>query len=230
MPYTLQMLRALIDTHPDRAAPLRRHVEALELSIESQPAFCLQNVRTLFEAAHATVAPLLGVSFGRNGGFPDRMRRVIQALDFSIAAHPEAARINQHLGDLLKGIDDTAVALAKLSNIPNMRHGGSLDWGTLERQHAAMLGGLCDTLVSFLFEVAWRRAPNQPVLPDSHRYEDFAAFNASLDDECGEVEIAASRFAPSRILFVLDPTQYDAARQEWEAEQAAAAAEPGVAA
>jgi hypothetical protein len=230
MPYTLQMLRGLIDAHPDRAAPLRRHVEALELSIESQPAFCLQNVRTLFEAAHETVAPLLGVSFGRNGGFPDRMRGVIQALDFSIAAHPQATKINQHLAELLKGIDDTAVALARLSNIPNMRHGGSLDWGTLERQHAAMLGGLCDTLVSFLFEVAWRRSANQPVIPDPPRYEDFAAFNASLDDEYGDVEIAGSSFPPSRVLFTLDPTQYDAARQEWEAEQAVVPNQPSVAA
>ncbi len=230
VPYSLQMLRSLIDAHPDRAAPLRRHVEALELSIESQPAFCLQNVRTLFEAAHATVAPLLGISFGRNGGFPDRMRGVIQALDFSIAAHPEAARINQHLGELLQGIDDTAVALAKLSNIPNMRHGGSLDWGTLERQHAVMLGGLCDTLVSFLFEVAWRRVPNQPIAPDPPRYEDFGTFNALLDDEYGDVEIAGSAFSPSRVLYMLDPTQYDASRQEWEAEQVAAATQPSEAA
>lgn len=100
--------------HPDRAEPLRRHVEALELSIESQPAFCLQNVRTLFEAAHQTIAPRLGVAFGKNNGFPDRMRGVIQALDFSIADHPEAAKINTTIAALLKGIDDTAVALAQL--------------------------------------------------------------------------------------------------------------------
>lgn len=230
MPYTLQMLRTLIETHPDRAAPLRRHVEALELSIESQPAFCLQNVRTLFEAAHETVAPLLGVSFSRKDHFPDRMRGVIQALDFSIAAHPQATTINQHLAELLKGIDDTAVALARLSNIPNMRHGGSLDWGTLERQHAAMLGGLCDALVSFLFEVAWRRGATQPAVPDPPAYEEHAAFNASLDEEYGDVEIAGSTFEPSRILFMLDRTQFDAARQEWQADQVAGAAQPSEAA
>src|ERR1700730_10975379 len=139
------MLRALMQEHPDRAERLRVHVEALEASIEGQPAFCLQNVRTLFEAAHATIAPQLGVMFASNR-FPDRMRGVIEALDFSIADHPDAAKIHTTITALLKGIDDTAVALAQLSNIPNMRHGGSLDWGTLERQHAAMLGGLCDTL------------------------------------------------------------------------------------
>ncbi len=183
MPYSLQMLRSLIEKHPDRAEALRLHVEALELSIESQPAFCLQNVRTLFEAAHATIAPHLGIDFPRKAGFPDRMRGVIQAMDFSIEDHPNAAEINEQIKALTTGIDDVAVALAKLSNIPNMRHGGSLDWGTLARQHAVMLGGLCDTLVSFLFDVAWNRIPPSNPVPQLSRYEDYEAFNASLDEE-----------------------------------------------
>ena len=41
MPYMLQMLRTLMQEHPDRAERLRVHVEALEASIEGQPAFCL---------------------------------------------------------------------------------------------------------------------------------------------------------------------------------------------
>jgi abortive infection Abi-like protein len=225
MPYMLQMLRALMQEHPDRAERLRVHVEALEASIEGQPAFCLQNVRTLFEAAHATIAPQLGVTFGRNSGFPGRMRRVIEALDFSISDHPDAAKIHSTITALLKGIDDTAVALADLSNIPNMRHGGSLDWGTLERQHAAMLGGLCDALVSFLFDVAWRRPAVGSAVPEPDRYEDFAAFNAWLDDEHQNVEIAGSLFLPSKILYLLDPTQYEAARLDWRTQQAIEAAD-----
>jgi Abortive infection C-terminus len=149
------------------------------------------------------------------------MRAVIDALDFTITDHPDGAAINSTIRALLKGIDDTAVALADLSNIPNMRHGGSLDWGTLERQHAAMLGGLCDALVSFLFEVAWSRAPAQAAEPEPARYEDFEAFNAWLDDEQGDVEIAGAKFPPSKILYMLDATQYEAARRDWETEQAA---------
>jgi hypothetical protein len=149
------------------------------------------------------------------------MRAVIQALDFTIADHPDGAKINATVAALLKGIDDTAVALAQLSNIPNMRHGGSLDWGTLERQHAAMLGGLCDTLVSFLFDVAWSRPPAQATEPEPARYEDFEVFNTWLDDEHGNIEIAGSAFPASKILYMLDAIAYDNARQDWEAEQAA---------
>lgn len=227
MPYHLQALHALMEAHPDRAEPLRRHVEALEISIESQPAFCLQNVRTLFEAAHATIAPQLGVAFAKHDGFPVRMKGVIAALDFSVANHPDAEKINTHVKELVQAIEDMAVALAKLSNIPNLRHGGSLDWGTLERQHAVMLGGLCDTLVSFLFDVAWRRPTVPATSPEPSSYEDFATFNASLDDEYEEVEIAGSVFQPSKVLYLLDNVQYEAARLEWEAEEVGSDAKQG---
>ncbi|MGE3997428.1 MAG: hypothetical protein AB7F37_17750 [Variibacter sp.] len=230
MPYRLQSLHALMEAHPDRADPLRRHVEALELSIETQPAFCLQNVRALFEAAHVTIAPLLGVDFTKNNGFPGRMKGVIAALDFSVSTHPEAEKINTHLKELTLAIEDMALALARLSNIPNLRHGGSLDWGTLERQHALMLGGLCDTLVSFLFDVAWRRPIAQTTPPASPRYEDFVAFNASLDDDYGDIEIAGSVFQPSKVLYLLDNTQYEAARIEWETDQSVAEADQEAAA
>jgi hypothetical protein len=221
MPYTLQMLRTLIAAHPDRAEPLRIHVEALERSIESQPAFCLQSVRTLFEAAHATIGPRLGVDFGKKAGFPDRMRGVIAAMDFSIAGHPNADEINEQIRALTTGIDDVAVALAKLSNIPNMRHGGSLDWGTLQRQHAFMLGGLCDSMVAFLFDVAWSRATPDGAAEDKPDYRDHDAFNAYLDEEYDPIEIVGATFVPSYVLFHLDETAYDAARLDWEAENAA---------
>ena len=92
-----------------------------------------------------------------------------------------------------------------------------------------MLGGLCDTLVSFLFDVAWSRAAAKAE-SEEDRYEDFEAFNASLDDEFGDFEVAGSIFPASKILFKLDPIQYDTARAEWEAEQAFLVDDEGAAA
>jgi hypothetical protein len=219
MPYTLQMLRALIDAHPDRAEPLRIHIEALERSIESQPAFCLQSVRTLFEAAHATIGPHLGITFGKDDQFHQRTRTLLNAMDFSVEDHPEAVKINETITRLLGNINGAAHALAELSNIPNMRHGGSLDWGTLQRQHALMLGGLCDSLVAFLFDVAWSRATPEGAAGDKPGYDDQDAFNAYLDDAYDAVEIEGATFDPSYVLFHLDETAYDAARLDWEAER-----------
>jgi len=76
------------------------------------------------------------------------------------------------------------------------------------------------TLASFLFDVAWSRAPALVVGPERTRYDDFGSFNASLDDQYEAIEIAGSAFLPSRILHALDPIQYEAARVDWEAEQA----------
>lgn len=218
MAYALQMLRALIHAHPDRAEPLRIHIEALERSIESQPAFCLQSVRTLFEAAHATIGPQLGITFGKNDQFHQRMRSLLNAMDFSVADHPEAAKINETITKLLANINGAAHALAELSNIPNMRHGGALDWGTLQRQHALMLGGLCDSLVAFLFDVAWSRSAPDEIETEALHYDEHVAFNSYLDVEHDPVIIAGSSFEPSYVLFRLDETAYDAARIDWEAE------------
>jgi hypothetical protein len=221
MAYSLQMLRVLMEEHPDRAASLRRHVEALEASIASEPELCLYRVRTLFEAVHQTIAPQLGLDLTDTKEFPARNSRIIRALDFSVPDHPEAARINAVISRLLGSINGAASALAELSNIPNLRHGGSLDWGTLERQHAVMLGGLCDTLVSFLFEVVWSRPHGATAAVRSPSYEDLMLFNVSIDDEYGDIEIAGATFLPSKVLYELDNTQYQAARFEWEAQQAA---------
>ncbi len=220
MAYQLQMLRALMEVHPDRAESLRRHVEALEATILAEPQLCLHCVRTLFEAVHETIAPQLGIDLIGTIDFPARNSRIIKELNFSLPNHPNAERIDAAIRKLLGSINGAAAALAELSNIPNLRHGGSLDWATLERQHAVMLGGLCDTLVSFLFEVAWSRVAAHVAQPEP-LYEDFAAFNAYLDDEYGSVDIAGSSFLASKILHKLDETQYEAARLEWEAEQAA---------
>jgi hypothetical protein len=230
MAFALQMLRVLIEAHPDRAASLRRHVEALEATIQSEPQLCLHRVRTLFEAVHETIAPQLGIDLSDVIEFPTRNSRIIKAMDFSVPNHPDAEKINAAIAKLLGSINGTAAALAELSNIPNLRHGGSLDWGTLERQHAIMLGGLCDTLASFLFDVAWSRAPATAATPEQTRYEDFGPFNTSLDDQYEAVEIAGSTFLPSRILHALDPIQYEAARGDWEAEQAVLSRQEGEAA
>jgi hypothetical protein len=51
-----------------------------------------------------------------------------------------------------------------------------------------------------------------------------------LPDEGGDILIAGATFPPSKVLFELDRTQYDLARQEWEIEQTVDAGDQEVAA
>ena len=215
MVYQLQLLRSLIERHPERAGNLVLHVEALEQSIEQLPLTCLSNVRAMFEAMHHSVHGALRITYGDDDDFPKRTSLVIKALDLSIDGHPQKDKIEQHLKKLLGSMNGVASSLAALSNIPNLRHGGALDWPTLERQHAYMLGGLCDALISFLLDVAWSRPSEEVRAPSSLIYADEGDFNESLDDQYGLVELAGSTFEASRILFTLDPTKYEAALTEW---------------
>lgn len=219
MTYRLQMLRALIEAHPDRAGRLKVHVEALETTISGEPERCLERVRALFEATYHTIAPQLGLGSVAGEDFPAQNSRVINALDFTLDGHPEADKIGKSIRKLVGSINGTVGALAELSNISGMRHGGSFDWMTLQRQHAVMLGGLCDTLVSFLFDAAWSREAAAEA--NTPKYGDYAEFDGYLDAEHEVVEIAGASFEPSRVLFQLDRTIYDAVRVEWELNQAA---------
>jgi hypothetical protein len=212
MAYQLQLLRNLIERHPERAGNLELHVRALE----QLPLTCLSNVRAMFEAMQHSVHGVLKITYGDDDDFPKRTSLVIKALDLSLGDHPQKDKIEYHLKKLLGSINGAASSLAALSNIPNLRHGGALDWPTLERQHAYMLGGLCDALVSFLLDVAWSRPFEDVDAASGPSYALESDFNESLDSEFELVEIAGSSFEPSRILFTLDPTQYEAALTEWK--------------
>ena len=194
------------------------HIEALEQSIERLPLTSLSHVRTMFEAAHGSVAGPLKIVFGEKDSFPQKNRAIIKALDLALDGHPDAEKIEKQLKALLGSMNGAAAALAShtpIGALPRMRHGGALDLPTLERQHAYMLGGLCDALVSFLLDTAWSRPNEQARAPLGPFYDDEPDFNESLDSEYGLVEIAGSVFTPSTALFRLDPTQYEAARDEW---------------
>lgn len=208
------MLQALVEAHPDRASRLDIHVKALEAAIESEPHRCLERVRALFEATFYSVAPHLGLRAVVGKNFQAQSRRIIKALDFTLSGHPEAERIAEVIRKLLGNINGTIGTLAELSNIRGLRHGGSLDWSTLQQHHAVMLGGLCDTLVAFIFDVAWSRGAEV-----SERsaivYGDHPDWNENLDDRWGSIRIEEGEYWASRVLFALDPTQYDLLRVGW---------------
>src|SRR5437868_5283142 len=113
MPYSLQMLRSLMEVHPDRAARLRLHVEALEAAIVREPDRCLERVRALFEATQLTIAPQLGLIFAETDEFSTRNRRVFEALDFSLKDHPDAERVDKAIKKLIGSINGTIGALAE---------------------------------------------------------------------------------------------------------------------
>lgn len=212
MAYALQQLRALIAEHPDRAAGLQPAVAALESAIDAEPAVCLYRVRTLFEVVHLTIAPKLGVDLSDATEFPARNSKLIKAMNFAFDGHPEGVQIGTSIAKLLGSINGTASALAELSNYANLRHGGALDWPVLQRQHAHMLGALCDALVSFLFHVAWSRDVAE--IKEELLYSADSDYNIRLDEEFGNVEVAGGSYPASLALFHLDPLRYRALQSE----------------
>ena len=121
MAYQLQRLRELIERHPEKAGSLILHVQALEQSIESLPLNCLANARTMFEAAQSSISGPLKIAYADSDQFPQKTKKIIKALDLSLAGHPQADAIGKQLKVLLGSISGAASALATLSNIPDRK-------------------------------------------------------------------------------------------------------------
>jgi hypothetical protein len=212
--YQLQQLRAVMETRPDWQARLSTHILAIETNIEARPDQCVAEARTLLEAVARTLCDEMGLTHVNGRDFPQQMRAIIDALDMRLDGHPRAADIKTGLQKLFGGLSGAVSAISELSNIEGLRHGPHLDWPKLERRHAAMLGGFCDTLVAFVIEAASTEQPKVEI--DEAPFEAAPDFNDWLDEEYGPVAILEGVYQPSQILFTLDRQQYDSALAAWQ--------------
>ena len=217
MAYQLQQLRAVMDSRPDWQARLSTHVLAIETNIEARPDQCIAEARTLLEAVARTLCEEMGLTHVDGHDYPQQMRAIIRAVEVRLDGHPRAADIKTALQKLIGGLNGAMGAIAELSDIEGLRHGPHLDWPKLDRRHAAMLGGFCDTLVAFVIEAASAQRPIAKV--DESTFESAPAFNDWLDEEHGPITILEGVFNPSLILFTLDRQQYDSALAVWQSEE-----------
>ena len=213
MAYQLQQLRAVMISRPDWQARLSTHVLAIETNIEARPDQCVAEARTLLEAVARTLCEEMGLTHVDGHDYPQQMRAIIKAVDVRLDGHPRAPDIKTALQKLFGGLSSAMGAIAELSDIEGLRHGPHLDWPKLERRHAAMLGGFCDTLVAFVIEAAC--AQKATVKVEESPFEAAPEFNDWLDEEHGPVVILDGIYSPSQILFMLDREQYDSALTTW---------------
>ena len=208
-----------MDRRPDWRERLDRHVLAIETNIEARPDQCVNEARTLLESVARTLCGEMDLPVVPGQDFPKQMSTIFSALELQLSGHPHAEDIKAGLRQLFGGLNGTMSAISKLSNIEGLRHGAHLDWPTLERRHAAMLGGFCDTLVTFVIEAA---STEQISKRDEERetvFEDASAFNDWIDESHGPVSILEGVFQPSLILYTLDREQYDSALAGWQPEE-----------
>ncbi len=218
MPYELQQLRGVMDRRPEWQTRLSAQVAAIEINIEVRPDQCIAEARTLLEAVARTLCAEMGLPDATGKPLPKQMHAIISALDLRLHGHPRAQDVKEGLQQLFGSLNGAVSAIARLSNIEGLRHGSHFDWPKLERRHAAMLGGFCDTLVTFVIEAASSEGRAEPSEEPDTTFEDAADFNDWIDESHGSVSILEGIFQPSQILFNLDREQYDSARAVWELE------------
>ena len=202
---------------PDWQARLSTQVLAIETNIEVRPDQCVAEARTLLEAVARTLCAEMGLTHVNDHDYPQQMRAIIKAVDLRLDGHPRADGIKTALQKLVGGLNGAMSAIAELSDIEGLRHGPHLDWPKLDRRHATMLGGFCDTLVAFVIEAASAQQPSVEI--DEPTFESASEFNDWIDEEHEPVRILEGIFSPSLVLFTLDRQQYDAALAGWQPDE-----------
>lgn len=219
MPYELQQLRGVMDRRPEWQLRLSSQVAAIETNIEARPDQCIAEARTLLEAVARTLCEDLDLPDTAGKPLSKQMHAIIGALDLSLNGHPRAEDVKEGLQQLFGSLNGAVSAIARLSNIEGLRHGAHFDWPTLERRHAVMLGGFCDTLVAFVIEAASVEPTYEGIAEQEVSFEEAAAFNDWIDENHSPVAILEGVFLPSQILYTLDRQQYDSALAGWQPEE-----------
>jgi hypothetical protein len=208
-----------MDQRPDWQLRLSAQVAAIERNIEVRPDQSIAEARTLLEAVARTLCVEMGLPDTAGKPLPKQMHSIISALDLRLHGHPRADDIKQGLEQLFGSLNGAVSAIARLSNIEGLRHGSHYDWPKLERRHAVMLGGFCDTLVAFVIEAASSEQLSDRTHEEETAFEDAVMFNDWVDANHEAVTILEAVFQPSQILYTLDWQQYDSALAGWQPEE-----------
>ena len=208
-----------MEQRPDWKLRLSTQVAAIESNIEARPDQCIAEARTLLEAVANTLCDDMQLPNTAGKSLPKQMNIIINALDLRLHGHPRAEDVKEGLQQLFGSLNGAVSAIARLSNVEGLRHGTHFDWPKLERRHAVMLGGFCDTLVAFVTDAATAE-PITPVTEEQELvFEEAAAFNDWIDESYGPVSILEGVFQPSQILYTLDRQQYESALAGWQPEE-----------
>ena len=192
------------------AVHIKKQIESLELAIQSDPGMALDLSRTLVETVCLTILKDKGYepSKEERKELPKLLKLTIKQLQLAPEEHSEAGRLEESLAKMLRGLNDTIVAICELRNANGFASHGKDAYfiQTLEITHTHLVARAADAISNFLFKIHRKGAQSSSSI--RIRYEEQTIFNEYLDGFYEAVEIFELRYKPSEILFALDRKAY----------------------
>lgn len=182
---------------------IEQQVNVLEEAISQNPNFTFDLAKALIESVCRTILFEREVEFTRDEDLPSLFRKVRRNLPFLPTEASHESDVRRSLDQTLNGLHTTIQGISELRNsVGFASHGSEAARAQMESTQALMVAQAADTIVGFLYRVHMQG--RTPVL----LYNQNGQFNDFVDDRHETVRIFDVEFAPSYILFQMEPDTY----------------------
>lgn len=203
-------------------AHMEQQVTALEQSVVSNPGLAFDLAKTLVESVCKAVLGERNVQFNDDDDLPKLFKATTLHLPFLPPDASHEADVRKSLTQTLNGLHTAVQGICELRNRCGFASHGSADARpAMESVQALLAAEASDAIVGFLHRVHLQdRAPRPSPLA---LYDDNPAFNDSVDEAHGMVQIFDVDFRPSEVLFQMEPETYRVYLAEYESDDGAEA-------
>ena len=201
---------------------VEQQVHALELAVAENPGLAFDLAKSLVESVCRAVLGDRSVNFGESDDLPKLFKAASTHLPFLPATATDATETRKSLAQTLNGLHTAMQGICELRNQCGFAsHGAGAARPVMESVQALLAAGAADTIVGFLHRV--HRQDRTPPPSPRALYDGNQAFNDSVDETHGPIEIYEIELRASEVLFQMEPESYRiyAAEFDEEAERAA---------
>jgi hypothetical protein len=139
------------------AAYLRRHVQRIENSVDTDPAQAIGQAKELLETCCKTILRERGEPVKGNPSLHELVRETRNKLSLMPHEIPEDAAARKTILRLLSNLAEITRSMAELRNSYGTGHGKDGKWRGLSPRHARLAVGAAVTLTNFLFDTHLER-------------------------------------------------------------------------
>lgn len=196
---------------------IERQVRALEAAVVDNPALAFDLAKTLVESVCRAVLGERSIAFEDSDDLPKLFRTVTTHLPFLPPTASGEPQARDSLRKTLGGLSTAIQGICELRNRCGFAsHGSGASRAPIESVQALLAAEAADTIVGFLYRV--HRQDRTPPPSPRALYEENGAFNDSVDETHGMINICDVQFRPSDVLFQMEPETYRVYLAEFDAE------------
>jgi hypothetical protein len=194
---------------------IEAQVNAIEQAVIENPGLAFDLAKTLVESVCRAVLGDRTVPFSEADDLPKLFKTVSRSLPFLPMGARDAAEVRQSLARTLNGLHTAVQGICELRNQCGFTsHGSGTPRPIVESIQALLAAEAADAIIGFLHRVHLQDS-TLPSTPGAS-YEANPAFNESVDDIHGVIQIFGIELLPSKVLFQMEPDTYRLSLAEFD--------------